>query len=65
MAKFRFFIRNKSADISLKDIENMDEVPVTFYLLRSYTVNEKGKQDISIITTGVKFFCVLMLINII
>ncbi|CAJ0593045.1 unnamed protein product [Cylicocyclus nassatus] len=50
--RYRTYLKAETATILLKDIGNVDEVPVTFDMPRKYTVNKKGAQDITITTTG-------------
>lgn len=50
------FIRYKSVNILIKNLGNIDKVPVSFDLPQKYTIDERGSEDISIATTGIKFF---------
>ena len=49
---FLLFIKDKKRDIDLKHLGNMDEVSVSFDIPDTRTVDEKGKKDILIKTTG-------------
>ena len=49
---FLLFIKDKKVGIDYENICNMDEVPCTFDIPRNRTVDEVGKDDISIVTTG-------------
>ena len=53
-AKFRTHVKNIKAKnaVRLKDFGNMDEVPCQFDMPGKRTVDVKGKQGISITTTG-------------
>ena len=51
-AKFLNFLNDNKNDVELDQIGNMDEVPCTFDIPRNRTVDEVGKEDISIVTTG-------------
>lgn len=52
MARFQEFVRNEIIGVSRGNLGNMDEVPVSFDLPRHWTVDEKGKKDIAVTTTG-------------
>lgn len=49
---FRKFIIDNSHDTELYNIGNMDEVPISFDLPKSRTVNLKGAKEITVCTTG-------------
>uniref|UniRef100_A0A914D9N8 DDE-1 domain-containing protein n=1 Tax=Acrobeloides nanus TaxID=290746 RepID=A0A914D9N8_9BILA len=52
MARFRTFVNQEKKGVKLKDLGNMDEVPVSFDMPGRFTVDERGKHDIAITTTG-------------
>lgn len=52
VAEFRTFLTDVRKYVRLKDLGNMDEVPVSFDMPSRYTVDTRGSQDISIATTG-------------
>ena len=45
-------MNNNKADVELVHLGNMDEVPCSFDIPRNRTVDEVGKEDISVVTTG-------------
>ncbi|KAE9548780.1 hypothetical protein FO519_008009 [Halicephalobus sp. NKZ332] len=49
---FRNFVFDETMEVQPGDWGNMDEVPVSFDMPRRFTVDEKGKEDIFITTTG-------------
>lgn len=48
---FLLFVKNNKADVELAHPGNMDEVPCSFAIPRNRTVDEVGKEDISVVTT--------------
>ena len=64
LANFRNFVNERIAEdlIGPQDIINMDEVPLTFDLPLTRTVNKKGESSVTLKTTGhekTHFTCVL------
>ena len=53
VALFRHFVRRESTKMRLKDVGNMDEVPVQFDMPGNFTIDVRGSQDIHIRTTGI------------
>lgn len=49
---FRLFIENHKSNVSLENIGNIDEVPVSFDMPSKYTVDEKGSKEVRIASTG-------------
>ncbi|PIO70790.1 DDE superfamily endonuclease [Teladorsagia circumcincta] len=52
VADYHLFFQRATAGISQKDIGNMDEVPVAFDMPAARTVDIRGTQNVSIVTTG-------------
>ena len=50
--KFLLFVNEKKSGIDFAQIGNMDEVPCSFDIPRNRTVEEVGKEDVGIVTTG-------------
>lgn len=49
---FSTYVKNHTINCTLENIGNVDEIPMTFDLPSKFTVDQKGKQDIKIKTTG-------------
>lgn len=49
---FRLFYENNKANVDLRNLGNMDEVPVSFDMPSNYTVDQKGVEDVKITSTG-------------
>lgn len=52
MATFVEFINSHKDDYSLDHIANMDEVPVTFDMPSNFTMEQKGTNDVRVVTSG-------------
>lgn len=52
ISEFRTFVEDESFGMTSGNVGNMDEVPVPFDIVSGRTVEEKGKKDVLITTTG-------------
>ncbi|KAG8229125.1 hypothetical protein J437_LFUL009714 [Ladona fulva] len=52
VAKFRLYLKKNLCGVDFQHFGNMDEVPVSFNMPASRTVNLKGAKEVSVTTTG-------------